>query len=432
VGLLQGSGVLPKNANWSSVTVTTSGLPDEVMAVAASYDDTMRYGAQTPFSDQLAPTWEGGMWEFDPYHDSIISVGNGGPKPTRAAFTIFYNQGANKYELEQTLQPDEQMWIDVGKLIREHVSDKNGNVLPADLTTGSYEFRDLTDFGIGNLFEGKIIYDKTYGHVAYGCAICCGFSEPGVAYNPLGIPLSSTAGQDVLATQVCGGTVTSVGSYFYGNWTTQNTGIATVDYYGTHTGVSTGSTLSRTNGYLKNATGEKGKTCPTLRNCPSGNDNVQMPARLVFFNTSCAPNGQGPLQVITNGSVVDCGEVTRASNFCGVNRNLTYQLVDQTGAPFLLAYTLSESFSNLITTNSALGLPTPSQNVPIPANGIVTDAQFVGFTNPKCLGSNDHHSYTQNFSVKVGGVTYNLSTTVSISNGKFSGAPQDNVSITTP
>jgi hypothetical protein len=172
--------------------------------------------------------------------------------------------------------------------------------------------------------------------------------------------------------------------------------------------------------------------CPLCNPVPHGGDKVQVPARLVFFNTSCAPNGQGPLQVITNGSVVDCGGVQRASNFCGVNRNLTYQLVDQTGAPFLLAYTLSESFSNLSTTNPALGLPTPSQNVPIPANGIVTDAQFVGFTYPQCLGSNDHHSYKQNFSVKVGGVTYNLSTTVSISNGNFSGTPQDNVSITTP
>lgn len=39
----------------------------------------------------------------------------------------------------QTLQPDEQMWMDVGKLIREHIPDKNGNVLPADLTSGSYD-----------------------------------------------------------------------------------------------------------------------------------------------------------------------------------------------------------------------------------------------------------------------------------------------------
>ena len=134
VAALQETGILPKEANWTSVTLTTNGLPDEVLAVAASYDDTLRYGAQTPFSDQLSFRWEGGMWQYDPYHNSIITGGNGGTKPTRLVFTIFYNQGTKRYDLEQTLQPDEQMWIDVGKLIREHVPDKNGKTLPADLT----------------------------------------------------------------------------------------------------------------------------------------------------------------------------------------------------------------------------------------------------------------------------------------------------------
>jgi hypothetical protein len=54
------------------------------------------------------------MWEFDPYHNSIITGGNGGTKPTQAALPSSYNQGTQRYDLEQTLQPDEQ--IDVGKL----------------------------------------------------------------------------------------------------------------------------------------------------------------------------------------------------------------------------------------------------------------------------------------------------------------------------
>src|ERR1700722_10858284 len=116
----------------------------------------------------------------------------------------------------------------------------------------------------------------------------------------------------------------------------------------------------------------------------------------------------------------------------GLNQNLTYQLTDANGNPFPLAYPLSESFSNLNTTNSALGLPTPSTNVPIPANGYITDAQYIGFTYPKCLGSNDHHSYNQQFSVVVGGTTYPLSTIVAVSNGNFSGTAKDDVTITTP
>ena len=53
VAALQAGGTLPKDANWASVTLTTNGLPDELMAVAASYDKTLQYGAQTPFSDGI-------------------------------------------------------------------------------------------------------------------------------------------------------------------------------------------------------------------------------------------------------------------------------------------------------------------------------------------------------------------------------------------
>ena len=145
------------------------------------------------------------MWEYDAQHDSIITAGNGGTKTTQAAFTIFYNQGTEKYELEQTLQPDEQMWIDVGKLIREQTADKNGKTLPANLTSGSYEFRDLTDHAIGSLFEGKVIYDKTYGHVTYGCALCCALNNPFFSYTPLNVPLGSTAENWVNAVRSCDG-----------------------------------------------------------------------------------------------------------------------------------------------------------------------------------------------------------------------------------
>ena len=130
------------------------------------------------------------------------------------------------------------MWIDVGKLIRERVPDKNGKTLPADLTSGSYEFRDLTNIGVGTLFEGKVIYDKTYGHVAYGCGTCCGYYQPKFFYNPLLVPVGSTAGNGVTALDQCTGEYDDVSGAFYGNWSSANTAIVTVNYYGTHSAVS--------------------------------------------------------------------------------------------------------------------------------------------------------------------------------------------------
>lgn len=274
VAALQQQNVLPPNARWTSVILTTNSQPDQVMAVAASYDSTLVYGAQTPFSDQLSFHWVGSEWEYDPLHDSILTVGNGGTAPAQTRFTIVYDGGRAKYETEQTLQPDQQMWVDVGKLIHERVADKNGKTLPVDLTSGTYEWRDLTNKDIGVLFEGKIVYDKTFGHVTYGCAECCGYY--GLAYldfNPLGIPLLGTTDNGVNTDDSCDGGDVDDSSYFYGNWTTANTSIATVNYYGTHTGVAAGTTTSKTSAYLQ-AEGKQAPDCPVKFFSPSGTANV--------------------------------------------------------------------------------------------------------------------------------------------------------------
>lgn len=273
VAALQDGTVLPKQATWTSVTLTSNALPDELMAVAASYDQTLKYGAQTPFSDQLSHEWKGGMWEFDPYHDSIITAGNGGTHPTQAAFTIFYNQGMQRYDLEQTLQPEEQMWIDVGKLIQLAVPDKNGNVLPRNLASGSYEFRDLTHTGVGTLFEGKVIYDKTYGHAAYGCATCCGYSSAILWYDPILLYLPNPPEPDgVDGYNPCDLQYDDVSSTFYGNWQSLATSVVTVDYYGAHTPQGAGSTTTETNAYLESTAHYP--TCPAVHRAPSGGANV--------------------------------------------------------------------------------------------------------------------------------------------------------------
>jgi hypothetical protein len=259
VAALQAVGALPQDANWASVALLTSGLPEEVVAVAASYDETLRYGAQTPFSDQLGFQWEGSLWEYDALHNSLITGGNGGTKPIQTAFTIYYNQGTKKYELEQTLQPDEQMWIDVGKLIREQVPDNRGNTLPPDLSSGTYEFRDLTDRAIGSLFEGKIIYDKTYGHVTYGCGgNCCYNGNPYLWFSPLGIPINSTD-ENFVYDGDCNSPPDYDITSAFSTWTTANTNIATVNSQGYHTGVSVGTTSTTASGHLLVTT-----TPPTL------------------------------------------------------------------------------------------------------------------------------------------------------------------------
>ena len=139
VAALETSTSMPAEAHWASVEIVTSGRPNDIMATAASYDSTRRYGAQTPFNDLLTYRWEGGEWRVDGTHNSIVTAGNGGNMPVQAQFTIYHDSGAKHYDMVQELKPHEQMWVDVGKLIHEQAPDINGQVLPSNLTMGSYE-----------------------------------------------------------------------------------------------------------------------------------------------------------------------------------------------------------------------------------------------------------------------------------------------------
>jgi len=65
VAALQKNRTIPTAARWAYVSITAPIQPDNLLAVATSFDATGRLGAQTPFSDQVANHWEGGKWEVD-------------------------------------------------------------------------------------------------------------------------------------------------------------------------------------------------------------------------------------------------------------------------------------------------------------------------------------------------------------------------------
>ncbi len=357
VAAQQDGSTLPKGANWTSVTLTSNAQPDELMAVAASYDETLKYGAQTPFSDQLSHQWKGGMWEYDPYHSSIITAGNGGTKPTHAAFTIFYNQGTQHYDLEQTLQPDEQMWIDVGKLIREHVPDKNAKSLPPNLNSGSYEFRDLTNTGVGTLFEGKVIYDKTYGHATYGCATCCGYNAAVPWYNPINLAYQGTAVESgVYGYSVCDQQYEDVSTSFYGNWSSANTSIITVDHYGTHSPQNVGSTTTDTFGDLESTAHYP--ICPPKQFPPGGGGNV------------------GPYKVEPISTTVQ-GAASCPTGQQGWSRTVQNQLQYVNGGGYRVAGITMADIISIGSTND-LGISgTQTGSFPTDSNGSWPDTYFV-------------------------------------------------------
>lgn len=121
-------------------------------------------------------------WEHS--HNSLITVGNGGRGPTHAAVTLLYNQGKSSYTIERQLEPGEQIWANLGEIIRAQIPDKNGKTIPLDVTMGSYELRDPDHIGVGYLYEGKPVINKAWGHGYYGCTGCCRYEGQRLLPNP--------------------------------------------------------------------------------------------------------------------------------------------------------------------------------------------------------------------------------------------------------
>jgi hypothetical protein len=245
LGDYQLAGQIPSDANWATVRLSYTGRRADLVAVATSYDKTHRYGLQTPFSEDLSRLWAGGMWHVDPTHNTLITTGNGGSEATTAEVTLFYNGGNSKYRMEKMLAPGQQLWLDLGHLIHDQVADSDGNTLPPDTMTGSYELRDLDHGYVGQLYEGKLVIDKTYGHAAYGCGSCCGYVLGDTVFDPTSFvgPVSIDGGEVINATDACvGGIVNITGDA--NDWGSSDTTVATLSAAAIHTvgvGTATGS-----------------------------------------------------------------------------------------------------------------------------------------------------------------------------------------------
>ncbi|HEX5410660.1 MAG TPA: Ig-like domain-containing protein, partial [Terriglobia bacterium] len=216
-------------------------------------------------------------------------------------------------------------------------------------------------------------------------------------------------------------------------WSSENTSIATVDNHGNVTAVSKGTVII--DAWYANYNYQSDNDCScygVLEDYGASTSIlVQVPSRLVRFNSSCAPNGIGLLQTVNNGNIEDCLGHTVASGACEVYRNFTFQLADQNGTPLHVAYTITEAFSNMSRTTTNLPYP-QGRTASVAVGGYGIDLQAAWYAYPNCLETNDNISYQQSFVVQVNGTNYPLSTLISISLGRFSGTYEVNDSITTP
>jgi hypothetical protein len=320
IGPMQKQLGIPDDAHWALVTLTSPASPDDLLATAASYDSTGRYGAQTPFSDNLGAYWAGGQWLVDATHNAIVAVTNGGNRATKALLTLHFDDGKKNYEIQQTIQPGDQMWLNFADLIHLSVPDRKGNTLPTDVTWGTYDLEDLDPGLGGNLIEGKVALDKTFGHLTYGCLTCCG-KTPYLSPDPVNVIVSGFGNISTLGTDNCSAkTGISLSNYFNynGTWWSDNTSIAQVTAYKAH-----GMAPGMANGYAKanvpSGDGPYPKSpCPDPPQQAAAPVPVHVPTSLKVVKAT----------ILQTGNTGDHGCLL---GYYGIQIDVLYQVLDQDG-----------------------------------------------------------------------------------------------------
>jgi hypothetical protein len=197
----------------------------------------------------------GGEWRADSTHNQLIAVTNSGQKPVETLLSLHYANGEKIYEMQQTIAPGDQMWVNLASLIRDRVPDRKGNLLPADLASGTYDVQQINSDPRG-LSLGSLAVDQTWGYqIAPPYGICCSDEDP--SWDPDGFDLFLTEpGQASLeAVDSCNGTVLDLSPSIF-TWASDNTSVAIVTEQhveavgvGTTTGTATGDISVGVGGY---------------------------------------------------------------------------------------------------------------------------------------------------------------------------------------
>src|SRR6202451_3738780 len=227
IGAMQKQLGIPDDAHWALVTLTSSTAPNDVIASASSYDASGRYNLQSPFSPTVAGHFAGGEWRADSTHNHILSVTNSGQEPADTLLALHYANGAKTYEMQQSIQPGDQMWVNLASLIRDRVPDRKGNVLPADLTFGTYDVQQINSAPRSLALAGLAV-DQTWGYrIAPPDGICCYDQDPGWNQDLFDLALGDTVTGNIDAIDSCGGSIVVISSSFP-DWFSDDTSVAVV------------------------------------------------------------------------------------------------------------------------------------------------------------------------------------------------------------
>jgi len=246
------------------------GVLSGILTASGSVDQTKTYVFEVNTrgigvsAGRSLPYWSTGNGD-----NTMVTLWN--PADESQDFVFKFSFSGGHYVLPIHLESRATRSFNVAEIIQSQVPDAEGNIIPAGIHEGSAKIMGSLADNQQILFAAEIgIYNvrkATCG--APSCQTCDGATATAVAANPFGVPVGGQTQLNLMLTWSTGSQYNYTNS---SNWSSNNTGVATVQTGLTH-GVSAGSATvsaqatSPVQEYVQNMCSETG-----VVNCPSGNN----------------------------------------------------------------------------------------------------------------------------------------------------------------
>jgi hypothetical protein len=186
-----------------------------------------------------------GYWSVANGDDSMFSLWNPTDSSQDMIATLYYGDGSDRYHFPVHLGPQASIMIDIAMLIREKVRDIDGKVIPSNIGEGSASFdtagRDDTTPDHKKFVRVVIsggLFNVAAATCGMTCSYCNGYSTFVLNPSTLSCPAGCTAQFGTHATDSYGTLQTLAAS----SWSSNNTGVMTVNSSGTARAVGVGGT----------------------------------------------------------------------------------------------------------------------------------------------------------------------------------------------
>lgn len=230
----------PLPNGYGHLSVAFVGKYEDLIFDAGSADQTGNYVFQVMPSAE-APTTSKIFcyWSMDGDTSTMMSIWNYSNNPQDMTLMLYYSGG--HYRIPIHLAARQSYNLDMMMLVDSRVADPVGNLIPANITSGSAR---LTGPGGGDLDTMNVVVSASAYNVRNGtcwpvCTNCGGLTSVYIDPNTTVIPILSWTQAGGMYTSSSGGPYSIGGG---GSWSSQNTSIANVNSVGNVYGQGPGTT----------------------------------------------------------------------------------------------------------------------------------------------------------------------------------------------